>query len=51
MRIAMHRWFSARAVLLHLECFLFVAGCFVVSLEGAEKSSAEGAANAGHDLN
>ena len=31
MRIAMHRWFSARAVLLHLECFLFVAGCFVAT--------------------
>ena len=27
MRLAMRRWFSARALLLHLEFFLIVAGC------------------------
>ena len=27
MRFAMHRWFSARAIQLHLEFFLIVAGC------------------------
>jgi hypothetical protein len=31
MRFAMHRWFSRRAFLLHLEFFLIVAGCAVAT--------------------
>jgi hypothetical protein len=31
MRFAMHRWFSPRAFLLHLEFFLIVAGCVVAT--------------------
>ena len=31
MRFAMRRWFSLRALLLHLEFFLIVAGCAVAT--------------------
>ncbi len=38
MRFAMHRWFSHRALLLHLEFFLIVAACAVATAWQARRA-------------
>ena len=40
MRSVMQRWFSPRALLLHVECFLVVAGCGVATVWQARRALA-----------
>ena len=38
MRSVMQRWFSPRALLLHVECFLVVGGCVVATVWQARRA-------------